>query len=283
MKYKEWLLTWLENYIKPSAKARTYEKYVCLLERHIAPELGEYETEELTPLMLQKFITKLSESGNIKTHKGLAVSTINTIITVIQSSLKTARAVGEISNYTADMIKRPKGEERQVECFTQHEQKLIERDILGHQRYRLYGILLCLYTGLRIGELLALKWQDIDFKQGELHVERSCHYGKGKDGKFARITDTPKTKTSKRIVPLPKQLLPILKEWKKQAKSEYVVESNQGKPVLVRSYLLDLQMDAEIKSKTEPKQPKFQCKKRSSCKRIPLFVCSEILPFAGLS
>lgn len=236
MKYKDWLEIWLENYIKPNAKIRTYQRYEEIIMRHIAPKLGDYEVDKITPLIIQKFVTELSVGGNAKTHKGLAASTINGIITVIQNSLKTARAVGVISNYTADMVKRPKGAERQVECFTFAEQKLIEKDILDHQRYRLYGIVLCLYTGLRIGELLALKWENIDIRQGILCVERSCHDGKDENGKFCRITGTPKTQTSERVIPLPKQILPILKEWKKQAKSEFVVESSQGKPVLVRSY-----------------------------------------------
>ena len=91
-------------------------------------------------------------------------------------------------------------------------------------------ILLCLYSGLRIGELIALRWSDIDFTKGLLTVSKSCH-----DSKNGLIIDEPKTATSRRVIPLPKQLLPILKSIKKKSDSPFVVSAN-GKPVSVRSY-----------------------------------------------
>ena len=99
----------------------------------------------------------------------------------------------------------------------------------------MFGILLCLYTGLRIGELLALKWEDLDLQKGFLTVSRSCHDGKGKDGHYIRFEDTPKTFSSRRVIPLPKQILPLIREAKKKSCSDYVV-SKDGKPVSVRSY-----------------------------------------------
>ena len=99
----------------------------------------------------------------------------------------------------------------------------------------MFGVLLCFYTGLRIGELLALKWCDIDFQKGILTVSRSCHDGKGKDGKYTRIEDTPKTLSSRRCIPLSKQLIPLIKEAKKKSRPNYVV-ANGEKPMSVRSY-----------------------------------------------
>lgn len=95
--------------------------------------------------------------------------------------------------------------------------------------------LLCLYTGLRIGELLALTWHDIDFIKGTLAVTKSCHYGKGESGKFERCTELPKTITSRRTIPIPKQMITILKGIKKRSESEYVIASRTD-PVSVRSY-----------------------------------------------
>lgn len=94
----------------------------------------------------------------------------------------------------------------------------------------MYGILLCLYSGLRIGELIALQWSDIDFVKGILTVSKSCH-----DGQDGLIIDEPKTANSRRLIPLPKQLLPILKGIKKKSKSPFVVSAN-GSSVSVRSY-----------------------------------------------
>ena len=200
MQYREWLMEWLECYVKPSSKQKTYIRYSEIVSQHIIRSLGDYEMSELTPLILQRFTTELLQSGNLKTGKGLSANSVNGIITVIQNSLKVAYAIGQISEYTADKIKRPKAREKQVTCFTPTEQKQIEQAVLNGKKAKMFGVVLCLYTGLRIGELLALEWSDIDFQKGIISVSKSCHDGKDENGKFARITDTPKTETSEREI-----------------------------------------------------------------------------------
>ncbi len=234
MKYKDWLNDWLELYVKPSVKKRTYERY-SELARTIISTLGEYELNDLTPLILQKAITRMLTSGNRKTGGGFAASTVNSVISVIQSSLKTAHNLGFMDNYMADKIKRPKPEEKRMECFTIAEQKRIEQAVLSDKRQKMFGIVLCLYTGLRIGELLALEWTDVDFDKNMLYVNKSCHYGKGENGSYIRFTETPKTGSSIREIPLPKQIISRLKKLRKESSSKYVISDN-GKAVTVRSY-----------------------------------------------
>lgn len=235
MQYKEWLREWLESYVKPSSKQKTYIRYSEIVSQHIVGSLGDYEMGELTPLILQRFTTELLQSGNLKTGKGLSVNSVNGIVTVIQNSLKIAY-IGQISEYTADKIKRPKAREKQVTCFTPIEQKQIEQAVLNGKKAKMFGVVLCLYTGLRIGELLALEWSDIDFQKGIISVSKSCHDGKDEYGRFARITDTPKTETSEREIPFPKQLIPYLRNLKKDSKSVYVVASDSEKLISVRAY-----------------------------------------------
>ena len=234
MKYKDWLNEWLENYVKPSSKIRTYERYRGL-SSHITYKLGEYDLNELSPLLLQKFATELLESGNKKTGKGLSPNTVNATISVVQNSLKTAFNLGLISEYFGDKIKRPKIIEKEIECFTITEQRKIEQAVFGSSKPKLIGIVICLYTGLRIGELLALEWSDIDLVKGTLSVTKNCHDGKNTNGEYCRITETPKTQTSRRVIPIPKQLLPLLKNLKKQRLSKFVVADNE-KIISVRSY-----------------------------------------------
>ena len=230
MKYIDWLIQWLENYIRPSVKVRTYERYKLIVEQHIKVKLGDVELDDLSPLVLQSFITSLLQRGNKKTGKGLSANSVNAVISVIQNSLKTAHLLGLTKEYAADKLKRPKLKEKPVECFTLAEQKRIEQAILNGKKDKLYGIILCLYSGLRIGELIALQWSDIDFTKGILTVSKSCH-----DSKDGLIIDEPKTTNSRRFIPLPRQLLPILKSIKKKSDSPSVVSAN-GKPVSVRSY-----------------------------------------------
>lgn len=234
MKYKEWLDIWLENYIKPSAKQRSYNAYAQMIEKRIIPRVGEKDLTDLTPIIIQTFVTELLNQGNTITGKGLSVSTVNLIITIIQNSLRTAFILGEIREYTANKIKRPKLKQKSVSCFSIPEQKKIERAVLSDKRGKMFGVILCFYTGLRIGELLALTWEDVDFRKGILRVNKTCHDGKTKNG-FGQIVGEPKTESSKRFIPIPKQLMQALKELKRSEKSKYVV-SDDGKPITVRSY-----------------------------------------------
>ena len=136
MKYKDWLTQWLENYVYPSVKVRTFERYKLIVERHIKEKLGGTELSELSLLALQSFITELLQGGNKKTGGGLAANSVNSVISVIQSSLKTAHLLGLTKEYTADKLKRPKLTEKPVECFSLVEQKRIEQAIMSGKKWR---------------------------------------------------------------------------------------------------------------------------------------------------
>ncbi|HCJ01496.1 MAG TPA: hypothetical protein DHV31_01255 [Clostridiales bacterium] len=235
MRYKDWLTEWLKTYVEPTTKSRTHRRYSEIVNHHIIPKMGEYELDNFSPALLQHCIMEWMQNGNLKTGRGLAANSVSAIINVVQSSLRTAFQLGYTKEYTANRIKRPKIQEKDITCFSFQDQKKIERAVLSSKKNKMFGVLLCLYSGLRVGELLALKWSDIDLQSGHLSVLRSCHDGKGKDGKYIKIEDTPKTSSSRRIIPLPKQLLPLLKDLKKRSNSEYVISSN-GKSISVRSY-----------------------------------------------
>ena len=230
MLYKEWLPEWLENYVKTSVKEQTYTKYENIARMRLIPSLGEYELNDLTPLIVQRYITDLLQSGNLNTGEGLSANTVNLIIAVIQGSMETAHTVGLTSEYKMDKIKRPRAKEKQISCFSPSEQKMIEQAVIADKRSKMLGVLICLYTGLRVGELLALEWTDIDFAKNELSVNKTCH----DEGK-SRVTTAPKTASSVRVIPIPKQLVPMLKQHKRQSASNYVI-SDKGKFVSIRSY-----------------------------------------------
>lgn len=234
MKYKEWLNIWLDNYIKPSSKMQTAKSYERIIHKQISVALGEKELTNLTTMDIQLFVTDLLNNGNTRTHSGLAANSVNGIISVIQSSLKMAVILGYVSKNVSVGIKHPKIKSKEITCFTMSEQKKIEEAALSAKKDKYRGIILCLYTGLRIGELLALTWNDIDFDKNILSVTKTCHDG-NENGKHSRIIDTPKTENSRRQIPLSKTLVKMLKEMKKKSKCEFVIADGE-KPVFIRSY-----------------------------------------------
>lgn len=241
MKYKEWLEQWLELYVKPSSKGRTYKMYGDIVFNHIIPNFGEYDMDDITPIEVQKYIIELLKNGNLRTGESLSANSVNAIVVIFQSSLKLAHMLGIAKDYEMNKIKRPKVVEKKVESFSIIEQKTIEQAIMNDKRDKMKGIIICLYTGLRIGELLALEWSDIDFANGEININKSCYDGKMKGGSFGRITDTPKTENSIRVIPLPKKLVPIIRAMKKNSNSPYVI-SGKNNVIYVRSYQRSFEM-----------------------------------------
>lgn len=225
MKYKDWLFEWLAVCIKPTSKERTYEKYERICRLKLIPALGDHELKELSASVLQRFVADMVPM--------FSPNTVNAAISVLKSSLKKAVSYGIAEREFSDGILRPRASEKKAECFTQEEQKKIGQYILKNKKKKLVGILLCLYTGLRIGELLALTWSDIDFAAGVLSVTRSCHDG-WENGGYRQIVESPKTGSSVRLIPVPKQLLGVLRRTKKEAGGTYVVGGDR--PVSVRSY-----------------------------------------------
>lgn len=227
MKYSEWLNEWLVNSVKPMVKQRTYEKYADLVRRHLQPVLGEYDINSLTPITLQNYTAGLTEKYSPNTVKG--------IITLLKRSLCRAVSLGVTDRQFADAIQYPKPREKTVESLSPADQKKIELYILNSNNQKLLGILLSLYTGLRIGELLSLEWKDIDFQKGILTISKNC-YDFWENGKYRKVSTAPKTLSSRRVIPLTKQLIPYLRSAERHSNSSYVVSGEDGNNVSIRSY-----------------------------------------------
>lgn len=230
MIYKNWIMEWLEKYVKPTVKKQTYERYTRLVTNHIIPNLGDCDMDELRIDILQNYVTSMSQG-----KKPLSTNMIRAIVGVIKRSLVDAKNFDKTKRQSATKIVCSKTKEKKIQSFTLKEQKEIEQYVLSRKNPKLLGIIVCLYTGLRVGELLSLKWEDIDLKKRTLHVNRTCYYGRGDNNHYCRIEDTPKTSNSLRTIPLNTTLVTILKNLKKTSESEYVV-SNKSKPISIRSY-----------------------------------------------
>lgn len=227
MKYEEWLGIWIRTAVRPMVKDATYRRYGQALEGQIAPTLGQMEMDELSPEVLGRFAAELSAR--------YAANTVKTVISILKRSLGEAKRRGLVEKEYAGRLTYPHTGEKFVECFTAAEQRRLEKFVLKSGKEKFLGIFLCLYTGLRVGELLALEWRDLDLSAGTLTVSKSCR-DEWEGGVYRKVVETPKTASSVRVIPLPKQLLPRLRLAKRESESEFVVSGKNGKVVSVRSY-----------------------------------------------
>ena len=235
MKVKELLHIWLNKYTKNTVKIKTFITYQNICDKHLIPELGNYKVKKLTTSILQDFIQKKIEKVNIKTGKELSINTVKSIISVLKQAFKLACNLEIIDKNITDKLSILSTKEKKTNVFNETEQKKLESFCLNNKKSNYIGIVICLYTGIRIGELLALTWDDIDFDKSILSINKSVCTIK-LNNKTTLHIDEPKTKSSNRIIPIPKQLLSYLRKIKRKSNSIYVITTNNNKMVGTRSY-----------------------------------------------
>ena len=231
------LTEWLETYEKEHIKSRTYSRYQGLITAHINPTLGEQHIETLSRRDIQEFLSNQKAEGNIRTGGGkLSATSANLMLTVLNLAFEYACDMDMLEQNPCSRIRRSREEAKKVEAFTKDEQRKIESAIIESEDPRLFGILLCLYTGIRIGELLALEWPDVDIQQGFISVNKTVYRDKDESGEWQLIVDKPKTASSNRVIPLPSYITQMMIVRKDAAKSNYVIENKKGERMSIRSY-----------------------------------------------
>ncbi|MBQ4444260.1 MAG: site-specific integrase [Clostridia bacterium] len=212
MKTKEWFETWLSVYVKGQVKPRTYTKYSQITKTYIIPHFGEREMESITREDVQVLIYV-----ELRQKTTLSASTINSVINVMNLAFDLAEDLGKITKNPCRKIKRLPKVEKKVEAFSLSEQRKIETYITLANKPKLYGIIICLYLGLRIGELLALTWDDIDLHNRTVFISKTI-------GEHGEITP-PKTEASIRLLPIPNAIIGVLRDLKRTAICEFVIET----------------------------------------------------------
>lgn len=235
MKLNEWLDIWLTKYVKHAVKTKTFSNYGQIAKNHIAPFLGDYELEELTPLVLQNFLVDLIERGNQKTGGSLASNSVNIVLNVLKHAVSQAKHLGVTKMDYTTFVRPPFLTPKRVTAFERGDQEKLEKHCLLSNKPNYIGVVICLYTGLRIGELLALTWDDIDLKSGIMTISKTANQIM-LNGKLTICVDTPKTKTSNREIPLPSCILTMLRAARKKSKSKFVITTKSNTMVGTRSY-----------------------------------------------
>lgn len=235
MTTNELMTAWLDRCERERVKPRTYSRYKGLIVQHILPELGDTQIDDLGRRQISEFLTAHQADGNLR-GEALSATSTNLMLTVLNAAFTYACDMDLLPANPCDRIRRVPGPPSRVEAFTREEQRRLEEAIAVSEDRRLFGIRLCLYTGLRIGELLGLEWQDVDMEKGILHIQKTVYREKNAEGEWQLFVDRPKTAASERMVPLPGYLAEDLRIYRRGARSEFLIENKKAERMSIRSY-----------------------------------------------
>ncbi len=218
MNLKQWLNNWFEVYKMNTLREQTQSTYKMLIQKIIVPKIGSLKLTEIKPITIQNFINELNKYSN---------ATIVKIKNILNPAFKTAVSNKLMSDNPFVNIQISGEDTKEVRALTKEELIKFENAAKDSQYYACF--ITAIDTGLRVGELLALSWNDIDFVRKQVKINKTTikSYKSGKE--TIVVQELPKTKSSIRTVPLTSRCIRLLKELKlKGVSKEIVFCSNVG-------------------------------------------------------
>lgn len=226
----QWMDEWFENVCKIKVRPSSHQTYRGYIDRHIAPNIGKIPLEKLSAMDVQKLYRKLLTGGRVaraesrNQPKGLSAKTVRNINQVISSAMNFAVAQRILAQNPCKAVALPNLEHREMQTIPAAQLVVFLDEAKASGVYELYYIELA--TGLRRGELLGLKWEDIDLTAGVIRVRRQVSRIDGK------IVEAPlKTKNAYRTVTISPQAVEVLNAQKAKTNDEYVFPSPNGGPI----------------------------------------------------
>lgn len=218
--YGEILKAWLLS-AKNRVKESTISRYNHIVQRHIQPFLGNYQISEIGAALLEEYIDYLLQHGRLDGSGGLSPKSVADIIVVIKSSMRYAQENGYRINCstTGLSVKRNK---KDMRVLSKKEQQQLECVLMQDTDLTKFMVLLCLYTGIRIGEACALRWEHLQLDSGILKVRETMQRIQAPQNiasKTRVIITEPKSACSKRDIPLPKFLIQYAAQFQTERKA----------------------------------------------------------------
>ena len=226
---REIAAAWKE-YKRPYVKQSTMAAYVLILENHVLPYFGDGDS--LHEQAVQAFVLQ-------KLERGLSVKTIKDILIVLKMVMKFGVKNEWMTYYEWDIKYPTTSTSKELEVLSVANHRKILNYIQSHFTFMGLGIYISLSTGLRIGEICALKWSDINVTDGTITVSRTIeriYIIEGEKKHTELIISTPKTKNSCREIPMSKELLAMIKPLKKVVNEDFYVLTNDERPTEPRTY-----------------------------------------------
>jgi len=219
-----------KEYKRPYVKQSTMAAYVLILENHVLPYFGD--NVSLHEQAVQTFVLQKLESG-------LSVKTVKDILIVLKMVMKFGVKNEWMSYYEWDIKYPTSSSSNELEVLSVNNHRKILDYIQTHFSFTGLGIYISLTTGLRIGEVCALKWSDINVTDGTITVSRTIeriYIIEGGRKHTEVVINTPKTKNSCREIPMNKELLAMIKPLKKVVNDDFYVLTNDEHPTEPRTY-----------------------------------------------
>ena len=215
---------------KQYVKRSTFSAYSLLIRNHLLPSFSG--VDDVSETMVQNFVfTKLEQ--------GLSQKSVKDILIVLKMILRYGVKQGYMQHREID-VKFPTERERQeVEVLSRNNQKRIMDYVQSHFTFMNLGIYICLCAGLRIGEVCALVWDDIDVETGIITISKTIqriYVIEGTEKHTEVIIDTPKSKNSIREIPIARDLMKMIKPFKKVVNGSFYVLTNSSHPTEPRTY-----------------------------------------------
>ena len=215
---------------KQYVKKSTYAAYALLIQSHLLPELGEQD--EISEESVQSVVNQKLESG-------LSQKTVRDILVVLKMILRFGAKRGYWPSRQIDIIFPTERERQDIEVLTLANQRQLMSYVKEHFTFLNLGIFICLNAGLRIGEVCALQWDDIDVAAGVIRVSKTIqriYLVDGQEKYTELIIDRPKTKNSIREIPMTRDLLALVRPLKKIVRWDFYVLTNAAEPTEPRTY-----------------------------------------------
>ncbi len=225
MTLSELMKVWITNYKAQNLKPSTLERYREQIAWYIEPMLGKYPLHNLTPQLIQKWVTDIYEHPPTKKNSGkkLAPKTVRNIFLNLKAALDYAVKLKMIQSNPCDHVELPKVVQKEVEAFDEDEIASILSHAEGTDLY--FPIYLLLNTGMRRGELLGLKWKHVHLDEGYIDVVETKLSVCGNE-----ITDTPKSKSSKRRIPIGGNMMKEFKSYRLRCEKIFLTRGRRVQP-----------------------------------------------------